>query len=112
MDLILEVGAGSIGITRFLVKSRIFYIALDTDKELLKKIKKPANPVVADMSKLPFRDNSFDFLIGLACIDYASESKRPKILEEFKRVTKKRIILESNIHDPEKGFIRQIYEKV
>jgi ubiquinone/menaquinone biosynthesis C-methylase UbiE len=107
---ILEVGAGDVGITAFLPNSKFVYVASDIDPEALKHVKKRTDTLIASMSSLPLKEDSFNFIIGLACIDFIPKEQRAEALIEFKRVAKEKIVLESIIQDPEKGFIWQTYE--
>lgn len=108
---ILEIGVTGLNITRFISVKRIFYVPLDIDKQRINILRKRANPVLADMSKLPFRNDSFDFIFSLASIDYISKGKRRRTLKEFKRVAKQRIIVESIVQDPSNGFVGEAFDK-
>lgn len=85
---ILEVGSGWLGITPYLGQS---IIGLDEDFgdrkfDLLNQAK-------GDTLRMPFKNNSFDFVISVDMLEHLSGKVRIKAVEEIFRVARKKVFL-------------------
>ena len=86
---ILEVGGGSMGISRFL-NFNITGCDINFDKS---KISNKVNYVKGDVRNLPFEDDSFDFVISSDMIEHIKEEDREKAIKELVRVAKKYVLV-------------------
>lgn len=81
--------------------NKFHFYGLDISKKLLKNAKKYSKKFdldfklfVTDMKELPFKDNSFDYIISVATLHHLLESKeRVLALKEIKRVLRKEAFL-------------------
>ncbi len=72
-ELILEVGCGTCVFTSFFVKKGLKLIAVDISLDLLKKAKEKyphLNILQADAENLPFKERSFDYVIGVSVLHH------------------------------------------
>jgi ubiquinone/menaquinone biosynthesis C-methylase UbiE len=84
---ILEVGSGTAGITRYL---NFPITGVDINFE---KSSKLVNQVKIKGVKLPFKDNSFDYVISVDMIEHLPHCERKKAIKEMVRVATKGLIL-------------------
>ena len=85
---ILEIGSGSIGITRF-YKGHVVGIDVEAERynnPRLKLIKSSA-------TCLPFRDKTFDIVISIDTLEHLSRKGQVKMVQEAYRVSKKYVFL-------------------
>ena len=110
-DSILELGAGS-GEHISFVKSKFNeYLALDTDKNLISKIKKDfkIKGVVGDAERLIFVDDYFDRVIATCLLAHLSHPEQA--LSEWRRVAKSGSTI--SIYMPcEPGLALRIFRKL
>jgi SAM-dependent methyltransferase len=90
-NTLLEIGCGTGTWTRYLTKLPAQIHAMDISEDLLAmartKMSKPdVQFVCGDIEKLPFADQSFDFVCGLSILHHLDN---PKALSEIYRVLKK-----------------------
>jgi 2-polyprenyl-3-methyl-5-hydroxy-6-metoxy-1,4-benzoquinol methylase len=92
---LLDVGAGLGGLSEyFLTKFKGFAINIDISKEHNLR-----NLVVADCRKVPFRDNSFDFVSSTDVLEHIKHDYRGEFLNELLRCSKFGIVITySKIH--------------
>ena len=90
---VLEIGVGTGKNLRYYDYDKINLTAIDISKGMLKKAKKlaskekyPVNLQLVDEEKLPFKDNSFDYIVITFVL--CSVSNQEKMLHEMKRVVK------------------------
>lgn len=83
---VLEIGIGNGNLSEMLKRFGYEVTTCDFDKTL-----KP--DFVADIRKLPFKDNQFDAVIANEILEHLPFGDVPKALEELRRVSKKNIIL-------------------
>jgi len=95
-DSILEVGCGCGFLSRELV-SDFDYVGVDYSEPLINKHKKmfPRHKVVvSEAEKLPFDDNSFDYVFCYGVYQYLlDEDYAMRMIEEMKRVARRFIFL-------------------
>jgi 2-polyprenyl-3-methyl-5-hydroxy-6-metoxy-1,4-benzoquinol methylase len=107
---LLDVGAGLGGLSEyFLTKFRGFAINIDISKE-----HKLRNLVVADCRKVPFRNNSFDFVSSTDVLEHIKYDYRGEFVKELLRCSKFGIVITySKIHkdNPLSSGIR-LFEKL
>lgn len=84
---ILEVGSGPRGITRYLN-----YPITGVDKVFNKPSRLVKQVKVKDI-KLPFKTNSFDYVISVDMLEHLPDNKRGESLREMIRVAKKGLVL-------------------
>lgn len=82
---VLEVGSGRGGYSLEFLKRGAKVTAVDITDKLFQKIK-GVNFVLADASKLPFKDNTFDFTFCSSAIEHMKDQQGA--LKELYRVTK------------------------
>jgi len=92
---ILEAGCGSGIYLGLLKKNReIETVGMDFSKSSIKLAKKNCdNLVLGDIRYLPFKKNSFDIIFNQGVMEHFSEKEFRDILREFKRVSKKILII-------------------
>jgi ubiquinone/menaquinone biosynthesis C-methylase UbiE len=82
----------------FKTKKKIKYVGLDSSKEMFnelkkkeafKKNKKDISLVLADATKMPFKDNSFDIVCTYHLLWHLPENDQETVINEMLRVTKK-----------------------
>lgn len=94
-SFILDLGCGTGFSLNVLKQSGFDIIGLDVSFEMLKYAKaKKFKVILGDMNSLPFKDESFDNLISISAIQWASIKDYEKILDEIKRVIKKEAIIQ------------------
>jgi ubiquinone/menaquinone biosynthesis C-methylase UbiE len=87
---VLEAGCGTGKSLKFLKNQ----VGLDNSAEAIKIAKRHCrNLVVADIRKLPFKENSFDMTFNQGVMEHFSKSDFDQILKEFRRVGKKVLII-------------------
>ena len=85
---ILEVGAGSLGITPYL-KTKIDAVDVDFSGPSSSYI----NKIKSSAEKLPFRKNSYDIVVSADTLEHIKKEKRAAAIEEMLRVAKKMAII-------------------
>ncbi len=85
---ILEVGSGSIGITRYF-KKRVVGADLNFDGPKLPYLK----PIECSATELPFENNEFDLAISIDMIEHLNKDERTAVIAEMLRVSKKWVIV-------------------
>ncbi len=92
-ERVLDLGCGNGRFYQFLKEKDVDYVGVDKAEKLIEKARKEypkAKFKTADALKLPFKDNSFDFVISIAVLHHMpSEKTRLQFLREAKRVLKK-----------------------
>ena len=83
---VLEIGVGNKIVSSYLKKNKINVTTCDFDKSL-----RP--DVVADIRKLPFKNEEFDIILCAEVLEHLPFNEFSKILRELSRVSKKYIIL-------------------
>jgi len=84
-DNILEVGIGNKTLNNYLKQHGLSVTACDFDEIL--------NPdVIADVRKLPFKDNEFDVVCAFQIIEHIPWEDVPKAFAELQRVSKRNVI--------------------
>ena len=88
-ESILEVGGGDIGISRFLDEKITICDTCFKDREI------SSNKVISiygDARKLPFKDNSYDFVLSSDMLEHIDEKDRKKAIREMLRVSRNYVI--------------------
>jgi ubiquinone/menaquinone biosynthesis C-methylase UbiE len=96
---VLDVGCGK-GIWGYFLRSEydenVFMVGLDIWKDYLKHSKRHNvydDYVLADASRLPFRDKGFDIILACEVIEHMPKSRSWSFLKELERVCRHKIIL-------------------
>jgi len=101
----LEVGISNVSIFSFLRRKDLIklkpWILEINEKRVLDYRGRGA---VGDITKIPFNDCSFDYTISLACIDYLDKTNIIKALKEMKRISRKKIIIETILQDKDNNL--------
>lgn len=109
---VLEVGVTNLSITDFVSNDDITVTKVDIDEQWLRQQSEGA-VVRANLTQLPFYDDTFDSALTLMTIDWLSERDRRRALEELFRVTGGPIVVGTPIDDPERGFMaRELAEEL
>lgn len=83
---VLEIGKGS-GVLELIMKDRGYkYVTADIDEKL-----KP--DIIADITQLPFPDNSFDTVSAFEVLEHIPFTEFDKALREMKRVAKNNVVI-------------------
>lgn len=83
---VLEIGKGNGLLSKVLAENKLEVVTLDNDEKL--------NPdIVGDMRNLPFPDGYFDASVAFEVLEHLPFDQFPIILKEFKRVSRKYIII-------------------
>jgi len=86
---ILDVGGGGGAISAFIGRKDFDITVLDKNKTTLKKAsKRGLKTVLSDGCNIPFKNNSFDFVVSIASFQCVDKNKRVRFLRELKRVAK------------------------
>lgn len=85
---ILEIGSGTIGITRF-YKGVIVGIDIEQERYSNPRLKY----LNASATNLPFKDKSFDVVISVDTLEHLSRKQQLKMVNEAYRVSRKYILL-------------------
>ncbi|MBI4451963.1 class I SAM-dependent methyltransferase [Candidatus Woesearchaeota archaeon] len=85
---VLEIGSGTIGITRF-YKGKVVGIDIATESYMHPRLKF----MKASATNLPFKDRSFDVVISVDTLEHLSRKDQLKMVQEAYRVAKKHILL-------------------
>jgi ubiquinone/menaquinone biosynthesis C-methylase UbiE len=94
-SFILDLGCGTGFSLNVLKKAGFNIIGLDISFEMLKYAKdKKFNVVLANMNNLPFKNESFDYLVSISAIQWSDIKDYSKVLDEIKRVIKKEAIIQ------------------
>lgn len=96
---IIEVGTGTGALSSFLSWFTPFVIAIDNDKEVVKKAKKNCNLfgrnvilVVADAFNLPFKGSSFNFCFSQGFFEHFENNDIKRLIKEQTRITRRLVI--------------------
>ena len=85
---ILEIGSGSIGITRF-YRGNVVGIDVEAEKYNHPRLKF----LKGSATKLPFKDKSFDVVVSVDTLEHLTRKEQLKMVQEAYRVAKKYILL-------------------
>ena len=85
--IILEIGSGSIGITRF-YRGRIVGLDVEAEKYNHPRLKF----FKGSATNLPFRDKSFDVVISVDTLEHLTRKQQVKMVQEAFRVSRKYIL--------------------
>lgn len=83
---VLEIGIGNKTVSNYLKQMGFQVITCDFDKNLQPDI-------VADIRKLPFKDNSFDTVLACQILEHLPFNDVEKVLSELNRVSKKNVVI-------------------
>lgn len=85
---VLEIGSGSIGITRF-YKGEVVGIDIEEEKYNHPRLKF----LKASATLLPFKSSSFDVVISIDTLEHLSRKEQVKMVQEAFRVAKKHVLM-------------------
>jgi len=88
---VLEVGAGSHGLSEFFTGKLIVVDIKKTDMQAAAA--EGLLSVVGDGTALPFKDNSFDAVVSVASYEHIPKQLKKKYLQEMARVARKKVIV-------------------
>ena len=85
---------------------------LDINTEALKRIQDPRIKVIAgDGCFLPFKDNSFDIVILVDCLEHIPDSKKILFCPELRRVARKCVIIHCPADNSDGRFQGTVYDR-
>jgi len=111
-QLILDYGCGGGWLSLLLVKWGFDVVGLDVSKKMVKSAKlvcHEADFIVCDAMRLPFRDEVFDFTIGISILHHLNLKNA---LNELKRISLVRsvfLFMEPNLLNPLSAFGRKFF---
>lgn len=113
---LLNIGLGHGALEKLLIqkKPEIELFGIDISKEAIKKTKDIVDGkyIVASVEKIPFKDNTFDFVVELDVLEHLQKKGLIKSLEEVRRVIKNRgifiISVPLNESDKDKNLNRHL----
>lgn len=85
---ILEVGSGSLGITRYL-KQEVAGVDIDFSGPRSSYLKR----ISCSAMEMPFEDTAFDFVVSLDVLEHLSPTDRKKVISEMLRVARRYVIV-------------------
>ncbi|MGZ5437134.1 MAG: class I SAM-dependent methyltransferase [Pyrinomonadaceae bacterium] len=87
---VLDLGCGE-GVLALLKRKDVSLFGVDLSPELLAQARRNGYDEVyrADLSSLPFRADSFDYVVSLDVLGHVSFEEKPSVLREIKRVLKR-----------------------
>lgn len=106
--LVLEVGSGSLGLSRY-TRKRIMGVDLKTTGPHCQNMLLTG----ASAESLPFKDSSFDLVVSLDMLEHIPSENRVDVIRELFRVAKNKIFLGVPTFEIAKEFedkVRKIYE--
>ncbi|MBN1233578.1 MAG: class I SAM-dependent methyltransferase [Candidatus Coatesbacteria bacterium] len=93
---VLDCGGASSPIVFFAASEGASVTTIDLQKSLVKNTMKVSrimnwdiDPLVADMTEIPFKDETFDVVISISVLEHLPNDVKTKALKEFRRVLKK-----------------------
>ena len=107
---ILEVGSGVKGITPY-IPFKITGVDVSFNGDVAKNME----PVCLSGAKLPFPDNSYDYVISVDMLEHVPESERPDVIMELMRVASKRVFLAvpcGKLAESHDHGLDQLYQKM
>ncbi len=105
---ILEVGSGTLGLSRY-TRRKIIGVDIKTIGPYYPNM----NMVGASALFLPFKDQSFDFVVSLDMLEHIPCESREKVINELLRITKKGLIVGTPIFEMAKEIearAKKVYE--
>ena len=90
------------------------FVGLDLTFDLLKKARsvipkeKDSHLVMADMALLPFKDNTFDFLVCSQTLEHLEETEIEESLEQFEKVCSGNILMDVPNHSKLTDCLRDV----
>jgi len=100
----LDVGCGTGVYTEEISKNSQICIGLDLSKNMVKYAKekrKELNIIIADACELPFKDESFDFLVSIGLLEYVPKNV---VMKEMNRVMKSMAFLVISVTNKYSAF--------
>jgi len=85
---ILEVGSGVCGITPY-IPFKVTGVDVSFNGEIAENLE----PVYLSGARLPFTDNSYDYVISVDMLEHVPENERTDVITELLRVSSKRVFL-------------------
>lgn len=85
---VLEIGSGSLGIAPYL-NHQVTGIDVDFSGPSFPLLK----PIKGDAKKLPFKNNSFDFIVCVDVLEHINPIEREKVIAETFRVAKRAVFI-------------------
>lgn len=101
-DTVVDVGAGT-GVYAELVPPEAAYVGVDVDAGKLARIVERwpmRQTVVADATKLPFSDASFEHGICIALAHHLDDEGLDRLVDELARVVRQRVLFVDPVWDP------------
>jgi methyltransferase family protein len=107
---ILEVGSGVKGITPY-IPFKITGVDVSFNGEIAENLE----PVCLSGARLPFPDNSFDYVISVDMLEHVPENERLDVITELLRVASKRVFLAvpcGKLAEAHDRFLDELYQQV
>ena len=110
---ILDIGAGGVGVSALLPGRRYRIVLLDLDVARLKAVSCDARRQVvhADACRLPFADDSFDFVVSCDNLEHIPRPLRPVYFAECRRVARRAVLIHVPCVDRDGLFRGQEFDR-
>ena len=89
---VLDVGCARGWVVKHLLELGVPAWGIDPSEWCKKNSGVPRNHIVASADDIPFEDKSFDLLYCEGVLEHINEIKIPKVMSEFNRVSKRRML--------------------
>ena len=104
---VLDVGAGGEGIRKVMQYSDLevdSIVQLDIDPSVV-SLAEGGYPVIGDGCRLPFEDNSFDFVVSVDSLEHIPADRRGAYISEAKRVAEDALVFHFPINSDDNEFV-------
>lgn len=112
-NLVLDYGCGGGWLSRLMCKWDFRVVGVDLSKRLVRVAKHVCGEgdfVVCDATRLPFRDNAFDFIVGISILHHLHDLRLA--LKELRRISVRQAVflfMEPNSLNPISAFGRKFF---
>ncbi len=108
---ILDVGGGPGTIAKFISPKRYRVCVLDARAEALRIIEGSVlEVVVGDGCNLPFKDNSFDVVTSVDCLEHIPDDRKASYCRELKRVARRLVVIHCPADSADGTFDGTVYD--
>jgi len=110
--LILDYGCGGGWLSLFLLKWRYNFVGVDVSKNMVRTAKivcPAADFIVCDAMKLPFKSDSFSFVIGISILHHLNLRNATNELKRISITQTSFLFMEPNLLNPFSAFGRKVF---